>query len=353
MPIKFANTYVRSFSYYPKAFRFMSMMRYDFDKRDASEKYEIALLTTDEKSDSYEYTYFYGDKYIDEKPVAHIFEKYWNKSDDIKCMALFNEDTNNIKFYISPDITPMNETTNKPFGAMETYYKFLKFIRNYENSENATVRDVILNCITAELNITKVKCNDEFNKAVDKKLAEDKAKEENVLMYKFNNSINFVEGELNVVCPTNDVKKLIHDTIVEYYVKRTNKVEHYNMYIITKSDDENYFTFHNYNHKRYKSREQAYNVIDHYANMLDDIKFFAIYGKETHKLNYYVNEDMVKGIEDSKDKEKRIADIYENINDYVNEYAEKENPYIFDMVNDYITHELNIAGGDYDDTLTF
>ena len=106
------------------------------------------------------------------------------------------------------------------------------------------------------------------------------------------------------------------------------------MYIITKSDDENYFTFHNYNHKRYKSREQAYNVIDHYANMLDDIKFFAIYGKETHKLSYYVNEDRVKGIEDSKDKEKHIADIYENINDYVNEYAEKENPYIFDMVNE-------------------
>lgn len=58
MPIKFANTYVKSYSYYPKAFRFISMMRYDFDKRSASEKYEIALLTTDEKSDSYEYTYF-------------------------------------------------------------------------------------------------------------------------------------------------------------------------------------------------------------------------------------------------------------------------------------------------------
>ena len=77
MPIKFANTYVESYSYYPKAFRFISMMRYDFDKRDASEKYEIALLTTDEKSDSYEYTYFYGDKYIDEKPVTHIFDEYW------------------------------------------------------------------------------------------------------------------------------------------------------------------------------------------------------------------------------------------------------------------------------------
>lgn len=352
MPIKFANTYVKSYSYYPKAFRFISMMRYDFDKRSASEKYEIALLTTDEKSDSYEYTYFYGNKYIDEKPVTHIFDEYWNKSDDIKCIALLNKDTHNIKFYISPDITPVNETTNKPFGAMETYYKFLKFIRNYENSENATVKDVIFNCIINELNVTNVKCNNEFNDAVDKKLAEDKAKEENVLMYKFDKSINFVEGELDTVCPTNDVKKLIHDTIVEYYVKRTNKVEHYNMYIITRSDDD-YYTFHNYNYKRYKSREQAYNVIDHYADMLEDIKFFAIYGKETHKLDYYVNEDIVRDIENSKDKEKLIADTYESINDYVNEYAEKENPYIFDMVNDYITKELNVPGGDYDDTLTF